>query len=373
MGCGWEVGTVASVSLNAYLILKYTLLTIKRVKRVVAKSSLFKYWNVNSCIYRSYQIIRYYYMRFSSIQPKVAILLCTYHGQHYLADQLDSFAFQTYANWEVWASDDGSEDDTRAILEMYKEKWGEERLSIHMGPSKGFAANFLSLTCNADIQADYYAYSDQDDIWEVNKLQRAVDWLHTVPDNVPALYCSRARLVDVDNQHIGFSPLFKRAPSFANSLIQSIGGGNTMVFNDAARRLLHEAGENVEVVSHDCWAYMVVSGCGGDVFYDAYPSLRYRQHNDNLVGMNAGWEARFSRLRRLWNGWFRDWNECNVRALRRIDAKLTPKNRTILHEFSVARKSSLFPRLFHLRKSGISRQSLSGNLALFMAAIFNKI
>ena len=171
-------------------------------------------------------------------QPKVAILLCTYHGQHYLAEQLDSFAAQSHSNWEVWASDDGSKDDTHAILEAYQQKWPDGRLSIHFGPAEGFAANFLSLTCKASIDADYYAYSDQDDIWEPNKLARAVEWLNTLPENIPALYCSRTRLVDSNNNEIGVSPLFAKPPSFANALMQNIGGGNTMVFNNAARNLL---------------------------------------------------------------------------------------------------------------------------------------
>ena len=312
-------------------------------------------------------------MQSSRVKPKVAILLCTYHGQHYLCDQLDSFATQSYPNWEVWASDDGSKDDTHSILEAYQAKWGEDRLSIHPGPGLGFAANFLSLTCRSDIEADYYAYSDQDDIWEADKLERALAWLSTVPQQVPSLYCSRARLVDVENNHIGYSPLFTRAPSFPNSLIQSIGGGNTMVFNAAARKLLQEAGDDVDVISHDCWVYMVVAGCGGKVFYDAYPSLRYRQHGDNLVGTNAGWGARMSRLKRLWNGWFRDWNDRNLVALQRLHGHLTSENQRILDDFSEARRTWLLPRLLRLKQSGISRQNWTGNVALFVAAIFNKI
>lgn len=211
-------------------------------------------------------------------QAKVAILLCTYHGQHYLAEQLDSFAAQSHTNWEVWASDDGSADDTHEILESYRQKWSDDRLSIHSGPAEGFAANFIALTCKDSIEADYYAYSDQDDIWEPDKLARAVEWLKTVPEHIPALYCSRTRLVDASNSEIGDSPLFTKPPSFANALMQNIGGGNTMVFNNAARNLLREAGKTRPVITHDWWAYMVVTGCGGRIFYDEEPTLRYRQH-----------------------------------------------------------------------------------------------
>ena len=307
------------------------------------------------------------------VLPKVAILLCTYNGQHYLSEQLDSFQTQSHANWEVWASDDGSEDDTQAILEAYQQKWPPGRLSIHSGPAQGFAANFLSLTCKASIEADHYAYSDQDDFWEADKLERAVRWLETVPPNIPALYCSRTRLVDAENKEIGLSPLFSKPPSFANALMQNIGGGNTMVFNNAARALVREAAEDMSVITHDWWAYMLVIGCGGHVFYDSYPSLRYRQHGGNLVGMNVTWAARLKRIGMLLEGRFRKWNDNNITSLRKLQHKLTPENRETLERFANARRMGLIPRLIHLKRSGIYRQTLYGNLGLIVAAIFGKM
>lgn len=309
----------------------------------------------------------------STVASRVAILLCTYHGQQYLAEQLDSFAAQSHEHWEVWASDDGSEDDTHLILETYRTKWDVGRLSVHFGPAEGFAANFLSLTCNASIDADFYAYSDQDDVWEADKLARAVQWLESVPSDVPALYCSRTRLVDADNNEIGVSPLFTKKPSFANALMQNIGGGNTMVFNKAARKLLREAGENKSVITHDWWAYMVVTGCGGRVFYDSKPTLRYRQHGGNLVGQNSNWAARLRRIRMLFQGRFKHWNDCNIAALLTLEHRLAPENREILQRFAKARDMSLLPRLIHLKRSGIYRQTLLGNIGLVAAGILGKI
>lgn len=305
--------------------------------------------------------------------PKVAILLCTYYGQCYLAEQLASFEAQSYSNWQVWASDDGSEDDTRAILEAYRRKWPEGSLSICSGPAEGFAANFLSLTCKESVEADFYAYSDQDDIWEANKLARAVEWLQTVPADMPALYCARTRLVDVDNNEIGVSPLFTNPPSFANSLMQNIGGGNTMLFNNSARELLREAGENRSIITHDWWAYIVVTGCGGQVFYDSEPTLRYRQHNSNLVGTNSGWGARLKRIRMLFQGRFKDWNDSNIEALRTLEHRLTPESREVLQYFVKARKMRMIPRLINFKRAGIYRQTLLGNIGLIAAAIFGKI
>jgi glycosyltransferase involved in cell wall biosynthesis len=305
--------------------------------------------------------------------PKVAVLLCTMQGQRFLAEQLNSIATQTHPTWEIWASDDGSDDHTHAILEYYQSHWGEDRISIHAGPAEGSTANFLSLTCRADSDADFFAYADQDDIWESDKLERAVAWLRTVPEDVPALYGSRTLLVDARNQHIGYSPLFARQPSFRNALVQNVAGGNTMVFNRAARDLLRLAGEDVQAVTHDWWAYMVVSGCGGQVYYDAYPTVRYRQHENNLIGSNMSWKARAYRVKQLLQGRFRRWNDANIASLRDIEQLLTPDSRAVLAEFATSRKGGFVARLAGLRRTGVFRQTVLGNIGLVIAAAINRL
>jgi glycosyltransferase involved in cell wall biosynthesis len=305
--------------------------------------------------------------------PQVAILLCTYDGQGYLREQLDSFIGQTYSNWRVYASDDFSNDATHLILTGYQSEWGEERLSLRCGPAQGCTANFLSLICNREIRSDYYAFSDQDDIWESDKLERAIAWFQTVPPDKPALYCSRTRLVNADNEEIGLSPLFLKKPGFANALTQNIGGGNTMILNHAARELLAEASQGIDVVLHDWWTYIVISACGGEVYYDSYPALRYRQHGGNLVGSGGGWHARTERIRKLWQGQWKGWNDKHIAALGTIRAKLTPENKKILDRFSSARKSSLIPRVVGISRCGLYRQTRWGSIGLIAAAIFNKL
>lgn len=304
---------------------------------------------------------------------KIAILLCTMRGARYLRQQLDSIGNQTFTNWEVCASDDGSDDGTLAILEEYRARWGQSRLSIRSGPARGFVSNFLSLVCDTEIEADYYAYADQDDVWQADKLLRAVEWLDQAPKDKPVLYCTRTCLVDEDNREIGFSPLFCKSPGFANALVQNIGGGNTMVFNSLAHTLLREAGKNVQVVAHDWWTYLVVSGCGGVVYYDPVPSVHYRQHGNNLIGSNVGWAMRLLRIRMLFRGRFRDWNTQNLAALQAISSKLTPCNRDILNAFMQVRSQSLFTRLRGMYRSGIYRQTFLGNIGLAVAAIFKKV
>lgn len=304
--------------------------------------------------------------------PQVAVLLCTFQGGRFLAEQLDSIGAQKHKNFTLWASDDGSTDDTLQILEHYQNLWGKERVSIRSGPREGFAANFLSLACDTDIQGDLFAFVDQDDIWEPDKLSRAIARLETVQSNKPALYCSRTRLIDERGREIGFSPLFHKPPGFANALIQNIGQGNTMVMNRAARDLMNSACER-DVVYHDWWTYLLIAGAGGDVFYDPCPTVRYRRHSANLMGPNASLRTRLDRMWLLFNGEFRNWNSTNINALQKTRRVLTPDNKRILDEFRAARDRWLLPRLLGLRKSGIYHQKLIGNFGLFVASVLKKI
>jgi len=303
----------------------------------------------------------------------VAILLCTYQGGQYLQEQLDSFGAQSHAAWRLWVSDDGYQDNTHEVLRSYQQAWGPDRLFVRTGPRRGFAANFMSLICREEIAADYYAMSDQDDIWHADKLERAVRWLKSVPQDVTALYCTRTELVDESGRKVGYSPLFTRPPSFGNALVQNVAGGNTMVFNNAARELLKTAGADVKIVAHDWWVYIVVSACGGKVFYDPAPSLRYRQHSENLIRANPGMRARLHRIKKLFQGHLKLWTDQHILAMKPVLSSLSPDNLSVFNRFTAARRRRLIHRVFGIWRSGIYRQTRLGNLGLLVAAIFNRI
>ncbi|MEA2905358.1 MAG: hypothetical protein QOI12_2745 [Alphaproteobacteria bacterium] len=304
--------------------------------------------------------------------PRISILLCTFDGAAFLPAQLASFENQTFANWVLAASDDGSSDASRAILSGFQQKWGVGRVDVKSGPGRGYIANFLSLVCS-DIEGDYFALSDQDDVWEPDKLSRALDWLDAIPSHVPALYCSRTRLIDQRDREIGFSPLFRKPPSFANALVQCIAGGNTMVFNESARKIVLSAGPDVDVPSHDWWVYLATTAAGGRVFYDPRPSVRYRVHGRNRIGSNSGWAARYRRCRMLLKGRFAEWTEMNLGALGRIREHVTPENERTLRLLRESRRQNIAGRLGGIRRSGVYRQTTLGQLGLFFGASIGKI
>lgn len=303
----------------------------------------------------------------------VAILMCTYNGAAFLQEQLESFARQSHTSWTLYVSDDASTDATRQLLADYQQRWGEDRMKVFDGPCQGFGKNFVSLLKRPEVQGRFYAFSDQDDVWFEDKLERSVARLVTLSASRPALYCSRTRLVDVSRNAVGFSPLFSRRPSFRNALVQSLAGANTMLINQPAREVLMQLPEDARIVAHDWLAYMLVTACGGDAFYDAQPSLEYRQHGNNLIGANNRLVDRLNRLCNMLSGRFVEWNDANLKILQAMRPLLTQENRTVLEHFENVRRSGIAVRLCEFYRSGVYRQTFVGNITLIIAAFLARI
>jgi glycosyltransferase involved in cell wall biosynthesis len=303
----------------------------------------------------------------------VAILLCTFNGSRFLPAQLSSLARQRFGDWRLFVSDDGSTDETLSVISKYQRETKGVYVAVRDGPRRGLVKNFLALACDLSISADYFAFSDQDDIWEPDKLSRAVHWLQSIPNRTPALYCSRVRLIDENDRDCGLSPLFSLKPSFRNALVQSIAGGNTMVFNNAARLLLAHCGSDVDVPLHDWWTYLLVTGAGGAVHFDPLPSIRYRSHSENVIGSNVGWRNRMRRLQMLQAGDFKRWSALNVTALRQFRSQMTPESRSLFDLFCESRERGFFGRQLGFLQAGVYRQTLLGNLGLAIAVWTKRI
>lgn len=305
--------------------------------------------------------------------PLVCILMATYNGEKFLTEQLESIEKQTHHNWRIVMSDDGSTDNTLAIAEKFQKKWGANRLEIRQGPMQGFCQNFLSMTCDASIRADLYAFSDQDDFWMANKLERAVAYFNHQPEaHLPIAYGSRTEIVDENLKFLRFSPKFSLPTSFRNAIVQSISGGNTQVFNQAAKQLLELAGPQ-KVVSHDWWLYQIVKGAGGIFYYDPIPSLLYRQHRYALIGSNSSLKEKVKRILNAFNGDFKNWNNINYAALCNINHLLTKDNQEVLKIYDLFRHANLKDRFRLLGVCGLYRQTWLGTLLLWLATIIKKV
>ena len=304
----------------------------------------------------------------------VGVILGYFDGHLYIGEQLQSILNQTHRAVHIFLCDDHS-NSCFSLNNIDFDLDQVSKISIAVRPHNvGFANNFLNALASVPDEFEYYAFSDQDDVWHEGKLESAIDELKKVSSDKPALYCARTEIADATCKHaLGYSPLFSKPPSFANALVQNIGGGNTMVFNKAARGLIVDTTRDVTVVSHDWWCYQIVAGAGGCIIYDPQPCLKYRQHAHNLMGVSTNWRARLLRIRGLFQGRFRAWNDINLTALAERKHLLTVANQLVLNNFIEARQSFLTKRLMLFKRSGIYRQTLFGNLGLLLGILLNKV
>ncbi|HWA19427.1 MAG TPA: glycosyltransferase [Devosia sp.] len=300
----------------------------------------------------------------------VQILLATRNGMRFLPAQLDSIAAQTWPEIDLLVADDGSTDGSWDYLAARCAGWTRGRARLIQGPRAGNAcANFRHLIVNADPAAPYTAFADQDDIWLPGKLEDAIAAVDAAGPGA-ALFCARTALIDESGARIGFAPLFRRRPDFRNALVQSLGGGNTMLMNSAAFAALRESSIRTAYPAHDWWAYIIVSGAGGRMLYSGTPDVLYRQHGANAIGSNQGWRARWTRFRQLRQGRFRRWAEENIAALDACRDLLTPGACTVLDRFAAARSGSPLGRVLRLARSGVYRQTAPSQAMLYLAAAF---
>ncbi|WP_460593015.1 glycosyltransferase family 2 protein [Frateuria aurantia] len=300
-------------------------------------------------------------------------MLCTYNGAAYLSEQLASIARQTWADWRLYVSDDGSSDATWSLLEDFQRRWGAERVQLMTGPGQGYAANFMSVLRAAVGGGDYYAFCDQDDVWDPDKLQRAIEVLAQRRIDQPALYCGRSRLIDLDGRTCGHSMYFGRPPSFRNALVQSLAGANTMVINASAWQLLAATPVGQPVVSHDWWTYLLVSGAGGYVHYDQQPSIGYRQHGSNVIGAALGWRQRWRRFAKMLGGSYRRWNDINLAGLQVMNPWLADTHRELVEAYQHLRRLRWMGRQCRFHQLRLYRQTWVGDLGLWCACWLGRL
>lgn len=216
-------------------------------------------------------------------KEKVIILLSTYNAERYLREQLDSLLAQTCQPDEILIRDDGSKDGTIEILEEYSKK--AENVTYYMGENLGAKDSFLDLVKHAkDRDFAFCGFCDQDDYWKPEKIERAVKMLQQEGEG-PVLYCGKTQLVDADLNPLPEQIHRRVRPSFYNALVENVVTGCTTLLNRSMYDLLLSYMPRY-CIMHDWWMYLVAS-CLGKVVYDETPYILYRQHGDNVMGLES--------------------------------------------------------------------------------------
>ena len=307
-------------------------------------------------------------------QISIAVVLAYFNGEDYIKEQVNSILNQTIECTNLYISDDNSIKKLKKT-DLNLENKKSHRVHIYNRKKNyNYSKNFLLTLHEIPNKYNFYSFSDQDDIWFEDKLEKAIEKITEYPEETPVLYCGRSLIEYQGKKHIKkLSTLHSKKPSFSNSLVQNIGGGNTMVMNRAAKKIVVDSFSIEKVISHDWWIYQVLTSCGGIVIYDPKPYLIYRQHKNNLISTNNNWRGRLNRIMGLLKGNYKDWNSMNIKALEKNSKLITNENKKLLSFFIKSRKGNFLKRLYYLKLSRVYRQNLLGNLGLIFGSLINKI
>ena len=215
---------------------------------------------------------------------KVDILLATYNGEKYLREQIDSILNQSYKDFRLLISDDCSNDLTRSILEEYKNK--DSRIEVFFQENNlGVVKNFEFLL--GKVEAKYYMFSDQDDIWKENKIEKSLSKieegfdlvysdLEVVDENLNVIYESYWKLKGIYDK-------IKKYNNFNSLYLNNFVTGCTMISRKELINKFLPLPNTSKYVLHDYWISLILSQ-DGRISYIEEPLIKYRQHKNNKVG-----------------------------------------------------------------------------------------
>ena len=217
----------------------------------------------------------------------IAILMATFNGEKFLSEQIDSIIKQTYHDWSLFIRDDGSSDNTLDIINTYIKGNHNIHLIQDDYSKKGAKWNFMHLL--ELIDADYYMFCDQDDVWHPNKVSRELSEIQKIEKpGVPALVCSDLCIVDQFLQTIdeSFWRYMKLRPSLLVQKRYAIScnlfTGCTMMFNNKAKEISLPFTEYMML--HDYWVGLNVIAHDGAIGAIPEQLILYRQHQNNVCG-----------------------------------------------------------------------------------------
>ena len=232
-----------------------------------------------------------------ALDPGVAVLLSTYNGEKYLAEQLDSLLKQSYKNLTVVIRDDGSRDGTLDVIHSYLERfpdtfhWIEsDGQNLGAGGSFSFLMQYvLEHKIELGLEKAYMMFCDQDDVWIDNKIELEMQSMLAAEAgnaNTPVLVHSDLKVVSdsrspTAGSFMRYQGLEAARNRFGQILLCNIATGCTVLINEplAARSLPVPP----EAIMHDWWLALVAAAFGKMILVDR-PLVEYRQHDSNTLG-----------------------------------------------------------------------------------------
>lgn len=304
------------------------------------------------------------------------IVMSTYNGAAHLQAQLDSVLSQTVTDFLLLIRDDGSADETPALLRQYT----DPRIRLELGENVGINGSFFALLAQArQLGADRVFFCDQDDIWMPDKLQRLLQEMERCPAG-PALVFSDFAMMDGSGTETGpsYAAMAKlRIPAdnnfFPKLLAQPYVFGCACVLNRELLELVADPPAGIEM--YDCWIALTAAAFG-TVRYLPEATIYHRFHSQNATGQ-AGMNSIAARIRRLTANFRQQIANTALRLrqsqllLDRYGPQLPPPRRDTLVQLAKAAQGG-FGAIKTLKKQAVSRGGCLQNLFFYITVFFCK-
>lgn len=218
----------------------------------------------------------------------VDILLASYEGEEFIAEQLESILDQTHKNFRIIVGDDGSKDSTKKLVLQYEQKTNGKIQLCPFDDNVGAILNFSRL--GSYVNSDYIMFSDQDDIWLPNKIEKTLIKMKQLEaehgKKKPLLVHTDLSVVDENLKMIhssfwDYSLYFPSKDSISKVLVQNSVISPTVMINKALLDMAFPIPHNVYM--HDHWLNLVAT-IFGKVGSISEKTMYYRQHSNNLFG-----------------------------------------------------------------------------------------
>ena len=210
---------------------------------------------------------------------KIDILMATYNGEKYLAEQIDSIICQTYKNWNLLIRDDGSSDNTFKILKEYEKKDDRIKIIKDKKGNLGIAKNFEELLKISS--SELIMFSDQDDVWKKDKIKIMLKYVGNSD-----LIISDAIVTNEKLEFISESLfcLVKSKNGIIKNVIKNTYYGCCMLFK---RKILEEVLPipNNKEIGHDLWIGLISEKYYKVKFIDE-KLIYFRRHSNNVTTIN---------------------------------------------------------------------------------------
>lgn len=304
----------------------------------------------------------------------VDILLASYNGEAFLREQLESLVRQTMTDWKLYIRDDGSTDDTLAIIRQYCKKYPEKITVLEDAEHLGAQGNFSRLIQHST--APYVMLCDQDDIWKNDKIEHSLQAMRELEERhgaaVPLLVHSDMEVVDPRGTLLSASFAKRRGIKGAESrlhyaLLTNNVTGCTICMNRALVNKLQVI--PVQARMHDMWIGLVAILEGVISFLDV-PLVEYRLHGRNVIGApGAGIMARIPSICR-WRSQVREMLSANIAQAKALDTvyegKMSAEDAAILADFTALEKAGWLKKRHLIWKRRFFRHTIKDTLALLL-------